>query len=232
MRKNKLHLSVLRRVLILAFIIVLQNNSMAYTGCNTNNFDNAYGPYDYTDKQEYEKKLPIVEAYHFSPEKERTILLGGGNLLPRNIMKDLDYTLRACPNHHRALNAVATYMTHLKNNKPEKYRWLSRKYRTPECYFERAAAYNKKDHVPYILYGMYLYKEGKQREALEKLELALSRSKEKNVEDSELYYILGLIYLKQEEYSESIRYAKKAYSLGYPLPFLKNKLKELGKWDD
>ena len=45
-------------------------------------------------------------------------------------------------------------------------------------------------------------------------------------ESAELYYVLGLVSLEQNEIKEARKYADKAYELGYPLPWLKNKLKE------
>jgi len=218
-------------LLFLLFCFLQNNVTYAYQGCDTTNFTNAYGPFDYTNKPEYIKNVRIVEAYHFSEDYERIIINNNGNdLLPRNIMKDLDYTLRACPNHHRALYAVASYMTFLKKRKTDKYNWLLKKYRTPECYFERAAAYSKKDYKPYLIYGMHLYKKGEIKESIKMLNKSLSRTKEEHTNYSELYYTLGLVYLKDKKYDDSLKYAKKAYALGYPFPFLKKKLTEMGKW--
>src|SRR4051794_26054278 len=63
---------------------------------------NAYGPFDYrsTDKT----ALNMVEGPHFPPKVEALI---SGNSGP--IGAELGYTLRAFPNHHRALLAVMRY---------------------------------------------------------------------------------------------------------------------------
>ncbi|MDH5412846.1 MAG: tetratricopeptide repeat protein [Flavobacteriaceae bacterium] len=49
-----------------------------------------------------------------------------------------------------------------------------------------------------------------------------------DVEDipAELYYVLGLVMLELKDIKEAKKYAALAYKKGYPLPWLKNKLKE------
>jgi tetratricopeptide (TPR) repeat protein len=66
---------------------------------------NAYGPYDYTDMQHRAEKIPIVEGAHFNADV-RTLRKGQSGVDP---LGDIDYTLRAVPNHHPALDAVARY---------------------------------------------------------------------------------------------------------------------------
>ena len=51
-------------------------------------------------------------------------------------------------------------------------------------------------------------------------------------EDPTINYNAGLAYLKKKEYDKARQHAKKAYELGFPLPGLKNKLVEAGKWDE
>src|SRR5882672_10328606 len=66
------------------------------SGCGA--LPNAYGPFDYRIEHD---KLAIVEAYHFTSQVELLIRGQSGAL-----GADLDYTLRAAPNHHRALVAM------------------------------------------------------------------------------------------------------------------------------
>jgi len=49
---------------------------------------------------------------------------------------------------------------------------------------------------------------------------------------SDIQYNLGLINLELGDVSEAVENAKKAYALGYPLPWLKDKLRSMGKWPD
>lgn len=62
-----------------------------------------YGPFDYTSPTD-RKHLGIVEHYHFTSDVEHLRKGASGS-----IALDLDYTLRAFPNHHRALNAMMTF---------------------------------------------------------------------------------------------------------------------------
>ena len=85
---------------------------------------NSYGPFDYrTSKAE----LKIVEDYHFTPDVET---LRHGNTA--TVGGDIDYTLRASPNHHRALMSMVNLAVRTKSDKPLGPRL------TVDCYFDRA----------------------------------------------------------------------------------------------
>src|SRR5437867_1540176 len=64
-----------------------------------NPFQNAYGPFDYRTATGDQKT--IVEAHHFTSEVES---LHAG--ITGSIGAEIDYTLRAFPNHPRALMAM------------------------------------------------------------------------------------------------------------------------------
>ena len=85
---------------------------------------NAYGPYDYRSDKD---KLKIVEQVHLTPE---VINLVKGS--SSTIGSDLDYTLRAFPNHHVALNAMIRLGEKQKAAKP-----IGANYGV-ECYLQRA----------------------------------------------------------------------------------------------
>ena len=93
---------------------------------------NAYGPFDYTNPTHFRENLPIVETYHFTMEVE-TLQAGATGTHPGG---DLDYTLRAFPNHHRALYAMGRYqLMHEDMVIAPEARW------TADCYFQRAIAF-------------------------------------------------------------------------------------------
>ena len=71
-------------------------------GCGV--LQNAYGPFDYRDPVSKRDNLPIVESFHFTPDVESLRHGRSGSVLG-----DLRYTLRAFPNHHRALKSMARY---------------------------------------------------------------------------------------------------------------------------
>lgn len=174
-----------------------------------------YGPYDYNlEKQAIEK----VETFHFYPEIEQL------QLHAARLDGDLDYTLRAVPNHHRALWArVRFFLRTLDESDPtiasetEKTR---KGHPPPECYFQRAQAFNPGDGVVPGIFGIYLHKRGK-------LEAALAEYKkaEKMIpKHPELIYNMGLLFLDLNQIDEAKKYAERARSLGYPLSGLSRRI--------
>ena len=172
--------------------------------------DNAYGPFDYTNPVHYRDKLPIVERAHFTRKVEN---LKEGQTKGGSLVGDIDYTLRAFPNHHRALYAMMRYQ--------EKHPQAPDSPNSIECYFKRALTFKQDDGVVWMLYGIYNHKEKKYKEALQKYKNAEKLLKN----HSGLYYNMGLLYLDMGNIKLAKKYAKKAYDLGYPLPALRDKLK-------
>lgn len=70
-------------------------------GCGS--LQNAFGPFDYRDPAARAESLQVVERYHFTADVE---MLRRGKA-SANVLDDLNYTLRAFPNHHRALTEPA-----------------------------------------------------------------------------------------------------------------------------
>lgn len=177
---------------------------------------NAYGPWDFTNP-EHQIKLPIVLTAHFTDEVE-SLVKGTTNTTPH---ADIDYTLRAIPNYHRALYAVAKLeLSDRKNLK--KGQNLETKHYTADCYFRRAIYFQPKDGVSYMLYALYLHKLGRLEDAAQKYEVALQL--EKN--NAELHYNAGLLYLDMGRISLAKEHASVAKSLGYPMMGLHKKLEK------
>ena len=173
---------------------------------------NAYGPFDYTNPQHFAEKLPVVERYHFSPEVENLVQ---GMTGP--IYGDLDYILRAFPNHHRALHAMARL---------EIRDGLSGTNRPASCYFERAIRFNEKDAMVYLIYGIYLYK----RQQLDLAIAKLSKAVDLAPRSAEANYNLGLVLSAAGRHEDAAGYAAVAKQLGYPLMGLIRKLERAGYW--
>jgi Flp pilus assembly protein TadD len=178
--------------------------------------DNAYGPFDSTDASDRRERLPIVEQFHFAPDVEN--LRRGQS---STIIGDLDYTLRAFPNHHRALNAMARYQL----DNPTA---AVAPYRSAECYFNRAMRFRPADGTVRMIYGTYLFKRGEREAALKRYQEALALQPE----SAEVHYNMGLLQLELKQTAEALRHAHKAYALGYPLQGLKNRLKRARAWKE
>lgn len=174
--------------------------------------ENGYGPYDYRTNAD---KHAIVERYHFTPEVESLVSGKTGK-----IGGDIAYTLRAFPNHPRALNAMALLAERGRTEKPDGSNY------TVECWFERAMRFRPDDGAVRVVYGLHLYRTGKRSAALERfLEAA------KLGEDSpNFHYNIGLIYADLRRYDEALQHAHRAYGGGFNLPGLKRKLQQAGRW--
>lgn len=180
--------------------------------------ENSFGPYDYRKRTtEYAHELWLVESTHFFPDVEsglkgRSATLAG----------EIDYTLRAFPNHIRALAALNRLDLRGRTGKAG----LENSRYPVECYFERAIRFAPDDGEARAAYGSYLFSRGKIDASL-KMFIEAERL---NPEDPGINYNLALVYAKMKEYDKANLYGQKAYKLGYPLPGLKNQLVAAGKW--
>lgn len=173
------------------------------------------GPFDYTNADQFRKRLPIVEQYHFTSQVENLISGESGHLAG-----DLSYTLSAFPNHHRALAAMAKLAIREKSSKPLHSRF------TIECWFDRAIEWRPQDGIVRMIFGNYLSHVKRRNEALQQY----LKAEELLKNNTNLFYNMGLLHFNMKDYDKSLEYAKKAYSGGFPLPGLRNMLVKAGKW--
>lgn len=176
--------------------------------------ENAYGPFDFrTDKH----KLEIVERFHFTPQVE-TLQRGQSGRLG----SDIDYTLRAFPNHHRALYAMMRLAERTPAGQPKGARYPA------ECYFERAIRFRPDDAQVHALYAFYLSKQKRTDEARRQLEEAARLQPS----DPQILYNIGLGYADLKDYGKSLEFAHKAYAAGIAFEGLRERLRAAGQWRD
>lgn len=178
--------------------------------------ENGYGPFDYRGTDA--RGRAIVEKFHFTSKVE-TLQGGSTASTPGG---DLAYTLRVFPNHPRALMATIKFSERTKKNPPPEMVY------TVHCWLDRAERFKPDDATVKMLFGIYLIRSGKAREAIPKLEAALELSDN----DANTLYNLGLAYFDLKEFDKSLELAHRAYSQGFPLPGLRDKLRRAGKWKD
>lgn len=176
---------------------------------------NNYGPFDYRSATNEQRKL--VEDWHFNSDIQRF------KSRPNNTLGgDVDYTLRAFPNNHRALLHMMNIAVREKTDKPYGARY------TIECYFDRAIRFRDDDGQVRLLYGIYLLRKGEKDRAIQQLQLSENLSGD----DANIFYNLGMAYYNLGDFDKSLVYAHKAYSYGFPLNGLRNMLIRRGKWKD
>jgi tetratricopeptide (TPR) repeat protein len=203
----------LRRRLSLPLVALLASFGPAVAqaqqvpGCG--NLDNPYGPYDYNDPMARNELLPKVEQHHFTPNVE---MLRAGQ--SGTISSDLSYTLRAFPNHPRALDAVSRYV--LKGG-----RLIDPSIPTADCFFKRAMAFRPDDETVRMLFANYLTRRGERDDARAQYEKALELAPE----SAETNYNAGLFFLQDGDLARAKKLAEVAYANGYPLPGLREKIR-------
>ncbi|MBB3223840.1 tetratricopeptide repeat protein [Pseudoduganella umbonata] len=175
---------------------------------------NAIGPFDYREAPP--DALYLVEMAHYTEEvaagvKGNTGAIGG----------DLDYTLRAFPNHVKALTTMAMTAARMKVNQLPSARY------PVECYFERAVRFKPDDGMAWGAYGKYLYGAGQEERAMPLLKKAYDMAPD----NPSVNYNLGIAYFRAKQYDLAVKHAKVAYQHDFPFDGLRNMLVGARKWD-
>lgn len=185
-----------------------------------------WGPFDYradryipeTTYRSHDKLLAIVEDAHFTKEVE--LLIRGKTSAPPG--GDIDYTLRAFPNHHRALLAMIALGEKTKSDKPDLSRF------TVECWVRRGITWRPDDNIVRMIYAKYLIKANRTDEAIAQLQIATNNANN----NAFTFRNIGLLYLELKKYDEALDFAHKAMALGLNIQALMNPLKTAGKWTE
>jgi hypothetical protein len=182
-------------------------------GCGS--LANGYGPYDFrTDKD----KLGIVEKYHFGTQQE--LLIRGRSESSTSLGGNIDYTLRAFPNHHRALLSMSRLGEKLKLP------------RVPgadhgvDCYFVRATQFAPNDTIVRLLFADHLARQGRKAEGLEQVNAARLHAGDNPF----THYNVGMAYLALGNLDAALEQAHRAQALGFPRTDLKERLKAANHW--
>lgn len=201
---------------------------LAQTNNSQCDLRHGFGPFDYRpDKQRpseermsYTEKLNLVQGAHFTPRVENLIgAQSGGQIGPPGA--DIDYTLRAFPNNHRALIAVIRYGEKYKSETPPALRV------SVECYLANAMRFAPDDTIVRIIYSSYLGKHNRETEAADQLNIATNLA-----ESGFTHYNIGLAYFDMKRYELALASAHRALAMGFDRELLKEKLKSVGSWSD
>ena len=173
------------------------------------------GPFDYA--VERGRKLTTVEEFHFTPSVERLIRGQSGSL-----GDDLNYTLMAFPNHHRALMSKMALGEKVKSPQPPGAHF------PVECYFERALRFRRSDTIVKMIYATFLSKKGRLPEAIQQLELATASAGDNPFTHNNI----GLVYFDLKDYDKALQQAHRAIALGFTQNILRDQLQKIGKWSE
>ena len=176
-------------------------------------FQNAYGPFDYRTATPFQKQL--VEGTHFPRWVE---MLQRGNAA--TLGGDIGYTLRAFPNHPRALLAMVRLGQRDKTKKPYGA------YYSVECFLERASVFRPDDFNVWIVRGIYFTLQRQYDAAIGDFTTAINLEPQ----NANAHYNLGLAYFETKQYEKALEESKLAKALGFPLDGLRNKLIAAGQW--
>ena len=174
------------------------------------------GPFDVRDSKQ-KALLYTVESNHFNQNVE-TLRSG----MSAYIGAELHFVLHRFPNHPRALAALMRLSDREKLDRPKGA------YETVECYLWRAVVWSPDDATAKALYGIHLLNKQRLDDALE----LLNEANELNPDSANVHYNLGLLFVQKKDYEKAMLHAKKAYALGFPLPGLKEKLRQAKAWTD
>ncbi|MDH4393730.1 MAG: ABC transporter permease [Aquabacterium sp.] len=174
------------------------------------------GPWDY--RVERGANLDLVERHHFTRPVQQ--LLSGQTTTRENLAADIAYTLRAFPNHHRALDAMTRLARERKTAQPPGSE------HTLDCWYERALRFRKDDTVVRAMYALYLGQSGRRDLALTHLEQALQFAADNAIS----IYNIGLALFEVQAFDRAVYAAHRAAELGNPRTGLADKLKKGGHW--
>ena len=216
--------------LILQMVLIVPSlSSVAIAGeeeCGT--LTTHFGPWDFYDQKnhrstgaEAQGKIKIVTGRHLTKNMLR--LKRGSTAV--DIKQDLDYTLRAIPNHPKALDLASrfAYQRSISESFKNRQKKLTL---TAECYFDRAFRLKRDRAEVWVIYGIHNHRFKNYKKAISNYITA----NELGLNSPEINYYMGLSYFAVADYENAKKQATIAYDGGFPLQGLKNKLKSVDQW--
>lgn len=173
---------------------------------------NHYGPFDYRTQR---SSIKVVEDFHYTPRVEAA--LGGAT---GSFGGDINYTLKAAPNHHPALVSLVRWTERVKRDQTQGMEWPI------ECYFVRAITFAPDDTVVRALYAQWLVKRKRTADAVNQLDAAVEMAGD----SAYSHFNLGLLYVETGDLAKALKQAHRALALDFPRQDLVDALKKAGAW--
>ena len=225
MRKNCLHGFVVCLATALGLLAV-PASSLGESAPAANSMDLSCGPappgHPTKGRRDYRlmagnpkdaRDLRYHEYFHIRPAQKQ---LNAGNL-NWDVMNNLHFVLQKVPNDHNALALLVQWA---------KAGGHDKKYAPPQCYLTWARQFTPDDITVLGYGGYYFYNKKDLDRATEWWEQALVV----DAANADVNYNLGLLMFDQGRYADARTHAIAAYAAGYPLPGLREKLQQVGQW--
>jgi len=203
---------VLHRLLLASALTACAASAQAQAVTLCGSLENNYGPYDYRGREGSKR---IVEVNHFDAGVENL-----SRRMTGPFGADIGYTLRAFPNHHRALVTLERLAEKEKADPPEGARY------TVECYYDRALRFVPDDHIVRLLYANYLAKHSRRDDALKQIDYVASTTRDNPIAQLNA----ARLYLDMKEYDKALAQAHQLISMGFDRPELREALTAAGRW--
>lgn len=174
---------------------------------------NGYGPFDYRSQR---RALGVVHSHHFNQDVQQLRRGQEGS-----IAGDLDYVLRASPNHHMALDAIVRLWVKQKGSESGFLKPL-------DCYLDRALRFAPDDPIPPLLFAAHFAKIQRKKDALNLVDFALRSPKAWAF----THFNAGLVLVELGETQRALEQAHLAMAQGMNRPELRNALEKQGQWRD
>ncbi len=214
-----------RALVSLTFGLLVGTGAFGQTANTCGELANGFGPHDYrkyvgtaASKRSMDDPLYLVEMAHFRPEM--VALVRGGQGVKSDVGPEFDYTLRAFPNHPRALDAAVRLSEKQGTDQPKGMRY------TIDCWFQRAIRFRPDDGTVRMIYATYLGKKNRVADATTQLEITAANTKENPFTQ----YNIGLIYFDLKQFDRALAHAHIAYGLGMPRTELRERLVAANQW--
>jgi len=95
---------------------------------------------------------------------------------------------------------------------------------TVDCWFQRAKEFAPDDGMVWMIEGMHHHRRGDTRKGIE----AMREGLERNPNNANIHYNLGLLYLDAGQPQQALNHAREAYERGFPLQGLRQRLRSAG----
>jgi len=172
--------------------------------------------FDYRSERPADQtRIRQIESNHLDRDTENLVKAKTGYL-----GGDIDFVLRYIPNHPRALAAFSRLA--LRDNMPRP----SGASISVECHFLRALTFVPDDAAVLAIYGTFLARVNRPKEALARMQEA----EKLDPENALLLYNIGLVQVALGDYQSARYYAERAYAKGATLPGLRDRLQKQGVW--